>query len=184
MQESVEGMDFAVRTSVDPLTLVPQITEAVRQVDKDLPLFEIKTQEREIEETQVEVVAFANACGFFGGLALVLASIGLYGIMSYTVTRRTNEIGIRMALGASGKNVVGMMMRESLMLVGIGIAIGLLAALGVARLITFMLYGLAPHDPATIGVAVVLMLMVAGFAAYLPARRASRVDPMVALRYE
>jgi ABC-type antimicrobial peptide transport system permease subunit len=156
----------------------------VRQVDKDLPLSNIKTQQQEVDETQEVERAFAAVCGFFGLLALVLASIGLYGIMSYGVTRRTNEIGIRMALGASGVNVVRMVMRESLVLVSLGVGIGLAGALAGARLMTGFLYGMQPHDPSTIFAAVALMLGVAGFAAYLPARRASRVDPMAALRYE
>jgi len=184
LQETTSGMHFAVRTAGNPLTIVPQLTEAVRQVDKDLPLFEIKTQEQELGETQNGERAFAAACSFFGALALVLASIGLYGLMSFSVTRRTNEIGIRMALGASGGSVVRMIMRESMILVSIGVIIGSVAALGVARLIASQLYGLKPHDPFTIAAAVALMLVVAGFAGYLPARRAAKVDPMVALRYD
>jgi ABC-type antimicrobial peptide transport system permease subunit len=110
--------------------------------------------------------------------------VGLFGLMSYSVARRTNEIGIRMALGADRGDVVRMILRESLVLVSLGAAIGLGSALGVSRLIRSLLFGLAPHDGITIAAAVVLMLAVAALAAYLPARRASRVDPMVALRYE
>jgi predicted permease len=184
LQETIGGMHFAVRTAVDPMTIAPQLTEAVYRVDKDLPLFEVKTQEQEVGETQNAERGWAVACSVFGILALVLASIGLFGIMSFSVTRRTNEIGVRMALGASGGNVVRMVMCESMLLVGIGIIIGIAAAVGVARLIASQLYGLQPHDPLTIFTAVLLMLGVAGFAGYLPARRAAKVDPMVALRYE
>jgi len=184
LQETIAGMHFAVRTAVDPMTIVPQLTEAVYGVDKDLPLFEVKTQEQEVGETQNAERGWAVACSVFGILALLLASIGLFGIMSFSVTRRTNEIGVRMALGASGGNVVRMVLRDSMLLVGIGVIIGVAAALVVARLIASQLYGLQPHDPFTIFTAVLLMLGVAGFAGYLPARRAAKVDPMVALRYE
>jgi predicted permease len=184
LQETIGGMHFAVRTAADPMTIAPQLTEAVYRVDKDLPLFEVKTQEQEVAETQNAERGWAVACSVFGILALVLASIGLFGIISFSVTRRTNEIGVRMALGASGGNVVRMVMRESMLLVGIGVIIGIAAALGVARLVESQLYGLQPHDPFTIFTAVLLMLGVAGFAGYLPARRAAKVDPMVALRYE
>jgi len=129
------------------MRIAPQLTEAVYRVDKDLPLFEIKTQEQEVGETQNAERGWAVACSVFGVLGLVLASIGLYGIMSFSVTRRTNEIGVRMALGASAGNVVRMVMRESMLLVGIGVIIGIAAALGVARLIPSQLYGLQPHDP-------------------------------------
>jgi len=105
-------------------------------------------------------------------------------VMSYGVTRRTNEIGIRMALGATSPRVLSMVMRETLLVVGIGVVIGLGAAVAVTRLIATMLYGLAPTDPLTISSAVMLMVIVAGLAGYIPARRAARVDPMVALRYE
>jgi len=184
LQDPISGMHFAVRTAMDPLTIAPQLTKAMYEVDKDLPLFEIKTQEQEAGETQNGERGFAIACTFFGILALMLASIGLYGIMSFSVTRRRNEIGIRMALGASGRSVVRMVMRESMLLVGIGVIIGIAAALGLTRLIASQLYGLQPHDPFTITTAVLLMLAIAGFAGYLPARRAAKVDPMVALRYE
>jgi predicted permease len=184
LQETIGGMHFAVRTTEGLMTIAPQLTEAVYRVDKDLPLFEIKTQEQEVGETQNAERGWAVACSVFGILALALASIGLYGIMSFSVTRRTSEIGVRMALGASGGNVVRMVMREGMLLVGFGVIIGIAVALGVARLIASQLYGLQPGDPFTILTAVLLMLGVAGFAGYLPARRAAKVDPMVALRYE
>jgi ABC-type antimicrobial peptide transport system permease subunit len=117
-------------------------------------------------------------------LALLLACIGLYGIMSYAVVRRTNEIGIRMALGAQRGNVLWLVLKETFSLIIIGVTIGLCAALGTTRLISSMLFGLTATDPVTIAVAIFLLVAVAAFAGYLPARRASRVDPMVALRYE
>ena len=121
---------------------------------------------------------------FFGLLALVLACIGLYGVMANTVMRRTNEIGIRMALGAERPRILWMVLRETLVLVSIGIAIGIPAAIGAARLIASQLFGLTAADPLTVSAAAVVLIAVAALAGYLPARRASRVDPIVALRYE
>ena len=120
----------------------------------------------------------------FGVLALLLAVVGLYGVLAYSVTRRTNEIGLRMALGAERGGVIWMVLREALLLVGVGVAIGVPLALLLARSVSSLLYGLQPTDSLTISGAVVLLFAVAATASYLPARRASRVDPMVALRYE
>jgi ABC-type antimicrobial peptide transport system permease subunit len=122
--------------------------------------------------------------GFFSLLALLLACIGVYGVMTYTVIRRTNEIGIRMALGAKAGGVLWMVLKESLLLLSIGVAIGLPATVGAARLIENLLFGVTPTDPATMVTAVVFVSGVAVLSGYLPARRAARVDPMVALRYE
>src|SRR5262249_47586769 len=127
---------------------------------------------------------FARLSSFFGLLALLLVCIGLYGMMSYGVARRTNEIGIRMALGSQRGDVIWMVMRETLLLVIIGVVIGLAASLAANRLIESMLYGLTPNDPTTILLAMLLMTSVAAFAGYLPARRASLIDPLAALRYE
>jgi ABC-type antimicrobial peptide transport system permease subunit len=127
---------------------------------------------------------FATLSSFFGLLALALVSIGLYGVMSYTVARRTHEIGIRMALGAHSGDVLRMVMGESLLLVLIGLAIGMAGALAATRLIAGMLFEVTPNDPLTLALATLLMLAVAALAGWLPARRAARVDPMVALRQE
>jgi ABC-type antimicrobial peptide transport system permease subunit len=121
---------------------------------------------------------------FFGILATLLAAIGLYGLMAYSVSQRTNEIGIRLALGAQRRNVVAMVMRETMLMVVIGVIVGLGAAMGATRLIASLLYGLPPNDPLTIALACLSLLAVAALAGYLPARRASRVDPMVALRHD
>jgi ABC-type antimicrobial peptide transport system permease subunit len=126
----------------------------------------------------------AKLSSFFSLLALLLSCVGLYGVMSYDVARRTREIGIRMALGAQRRSVVGLVMRQTMLLVIIGVVIGLGAALASTRLIASLLYGLTPNDPLTIALAGLLLLTVAALAGYLPARRAARVDPMIALRHE
>lgn len=184
LQEAPSQMNFEVRTADEPGALIPAIREAVRQVDSNLPLFAIKTQSLQAEESLIQERFFANLTICFGALALLLACIGLYGVISYSVTRRTREVGIRMALGAGRGDVVRMVMRESLMLVALGVVIGLGLAIAATRLIASMLYGLKPTDPLTIAVAILSMMAVAALAGYLPARRAARVDPMVALRHE
>jgi predicted permease len=183
-QEPPGQANFEVRVAGEPSTMAPAVREAVREIDQDLPLFNVKTQIVQIEELLSQESLFARLSSFFGLVALVLACIGLYGVMSYAVARRTNEIGIRMALGAGQRDVVGMVMKESMTPVGIGLAIGLLAALGITRFIASMLFGLEANDPATISLAVLTMVAVSALAGYLPAKRASRVNPIEALRCE
>ena len=184
LQDAPGQMNFEVRTAANAATMAASIRDAVREVDSNVPLFNVKTQTQQAAESLSTERLFATLSGFFGVLAMLLACVGLYGVMSYGVTRRTNEIGIRMALGATAPRVLSMVMRETMLVVGIGVAIGLGTAVAVTRLIATMLYGLAPTDRVTIIVAVVLMVAVAAIAGYIPARRASRVDPMIALRYE
>lgn len=178
------GSVFHVKTTGDPALLIPAIREAVRQIDSNLPVTNVSTQMEQIEGRFAQEKLFAQAYTLFGSLALLIASIGLFGLMSYSVTRRTNEIGIRMALGAQRADVVQMVMRESLALVCSGLILGLATALAAGRLIKTLLFGLSPADASTIVVSVVIMIAVSAFAGYLPARRASHVDPMVALHYE
>ena len=175
---------FEVRTAGDPLTTVGAVRDTVRKVDATLPLTNVRTQLEELEGRFLQEKVFARAYTLFGGLALLVASIGLFGVMSYSVARRTNEIGIRMTLGARTRDVMGLVMRESLVLVATGVAIGVAAAFAASRLVANLLFGLTPTDPLAMAGAIVMMLLVSALAGYLPARRASKVDPMVALRCE
>ena len=178
------GSVIAVRTAAAPATVTSGVREAVRQVDPNLPMIDVSTQLEQVERRFAQEKIFAQAYTLFGVLALLLAAIGLFGLMSYSVSRRTNEIGIRMALGAQRRDVLRLVMRESLVLVVVGVVIGVAVALGTGRFVSTLLYGLAPTDVSTLAGATLLMLIVAGFAGFLPARRASRVDPMIALRYD
>jgi ABC-type antimicrobial peptide transport system permease subunit len=144
----------------------------------------VMTQLEEVEGRFQQERVFAQAYTLFGALALLVASVGLFGVMSYSVARRTNEIGIRMTLGARASDVMGLVMRESMMLVVAGVALGLGGAMAASRLVSNLLFGLTPTDPMATAGAVTVMLLVSALAGYLPARRASRVDPMVALRCE
>ena len=178
------SVTFEVRTAGDPLAAIPAVREAVRAVDPNVPIINVTTQQQEVENRFRQERLFAQAGTMFGGLALLVASVGLFGLMSYSVARRTHEIGIRMALGAERADVLRLVMRESMILVLAGVLFGLAAAIAASRPIAGLLFGLAPADPMTIAAAIVLMLLLSSAAAYLPARRAARVDPMVALRYE
>jgi ABC-type antimicrobial peptide transport system permease subunit len=175
---------FELLTAGDPPLLVPSVRHAVAEVDRSLALSEVRTQDQQIDEALVQERLIARLASFFGTLALALAAIGLYGTMAYTVGRRTNEIGVRVALGASRKQILKMVLREASALVLIGMLLGLPLALAAGRLVASQLYGLKASDPLTLSAAIGLLVAVAGLAAYLPARRASKVDPMVALRYE
>jgi predicted permease len=184
LQGPARGLNVVLRTAGDPLAMTETVRTAMREVDPALPIQRFTSQTEQISLRFAQERLFATAYTAFGALALVLACIGLFGLMSYNVARRTNEIGIRMALGAQRGTVVGMVMGESMLLVGIGIALGLAAALWAGRFVKTVLYGLSASDPLTIAAAVAVIAMVAAFAGYLPARRASNVDPMEALRQQ
>jgi ABC-type antimicrobial peptide transport system permease subunit len=176
-------MTFELKTASDPQTMVPTVRETVRGIGPNMPLMNVSTQAEQIERRFSQERFFALSYSLFGGLALVLASIGLFGLASYNVVRRTNEIGVRMALGAEAGDVMRMVLGESLILVAIGVAVGLATALAADRLISSLRFGLAPTDGYAVVAATLVMILVSAFAGYLPARRASRVDPMVALQY-
>ena len=183
-QSPTGGLNVVLRTAGDPLAMTTAVRAAMREVDPTLPIERFTTQTDEISERFAQERLFATAYTFFGALALVLACIGLFGVMSYNVSRRTNEIGIRMALGAQRGTVVGMIMRESMLLVGAGVGLGLAAALWAGRFVKAVLFGLSATDALTIATAALLIALVSALAGYLPARRASRVDPMEALRQQ
>jgi len=161
-----------------------QIRQALKEINSNLVIRNVGTLEDQVNRTLADERLIAKLLSFFGALALLLACVGLYGLMSYAVVRRTREIGIRMALGAQRAAMLRMILRETMLLVGIGIILGVPGALATTRLVEKYLFGLKPTDPATIVMAALLMLAVATLAGYLPARRASRTDPTVALRYE
>jgi ABC-type antimicrobial peptide transport system permease subunit len=175
---------FVVRCSGNPKLLAPEIAAAIRQVDPNLPVDNFTTLSEIVDDSVSDHRLVAQLCSFFGLLAVSLSCIGIYGLMSYGVARRTSEFGVRMALGAQRRNVLWLVLKETLGLVVIGLVVGLALAPIVSRLATSLLFGLDSYDPLTIGLAVVAMLSVALLAGYLPARRAAKVDPMVALRYE
>jgi predicted permease len=175
---------YAVRTEGDPLAFVGVIRAAVRAIDPNLPLADVRTQEAQIEKLFADERMLARFSTFFSGLALALVGVGLFGLMSYTVARRTSEIGLRIALGAEPRRVQASVLRESLMLVAIGTAVGLGVAGLASKTVEKMLYGVERSDPMIYATATVLLLAVAVIAAWLPARRAAKVNPVVALRAE
>ncbi len=154
------------------------------ELDKDLPLLSLKTEAEQIERSLFQERLIARLSSFFGGLSLLLACIGLYGLLSYEVARRTREIGVRMALGARPSDVLRFIVGQGIALSAAGAVLGILGALGVTRYLASLLYGVRPFDPLTFLSVALLLGFVALAACYIPARRASRVDPMVALRYE
>jgi len=173
-----------VRTERDPDSAFGAIRAALHELDPNLPVTGMKTLERQLDESLVTERMIASLSTAFGALATVLAVIGLYGVMAFMVTRRSREIGIRMALGAQSGNVVWLVMREVLALVGVGIAFGLPAAFALAGLVRAQLYGIEPNDPLSIALATLLLAAVAVLAGYIPARRAATYDPVQVLRAE
>jgi predicted permease len=177
-------LTFEVRTSSgSPNAIISAVKSAIAEVNRDVSL-QFKTLAVQVDESLARERLLATLSGFFGALALLLAMIGLYGVMSYNVARRRNEIGIRMALGAEQSRVLRMVLREVAILIGIGLAIGLGAAVATTRFVESFLYGMKPNDPWTLSLAAVALAVVAALAGFLPARRASRLDPMTALREE
>jgi predicted permease len=181
---SLLAMNVVLRTKTDPGSASTGAREAIHSVDLDLPLAKIATLETLVDDSVTQQRFTMLVLGAFGTLALLLASVGMYGVISYSTMQRTGEIGIRMALGAQRRNVLAMVLSQGGRLAGFGIGIGLLAALAMARLMASFLYGVGPADPATFAAVALLLGAVALLACYLPARRAMRVDPTVALRHE
>jgi predicted permease len=178
------GMTLYVRTAIDPNQLMAAVRAKVRDMDSNLPVYGMRTTDVQINNSLSTERMIASLSAVFGFLATLLAVIGLYGVMAYTVAQRTREVGIRMALGAARASVIWMVMREVLLLVAIGVVAGVGFSLMLTRVVQSQLFGLTPHDPLTLVFATAALALVACAAGYIPALRASRLDPMKALRYE
>jgi predicted lysophospholipase L1 biosynthesis ABC-type transport system permease subunit len=182
---------FAVRigprdagAAANERTMFSAVRTAVREIDPALPVLDLRTEEEQIDRLHAQQLLFARLSGSFGMFAIALACVGLYGLISQMVTKRTGEIGLRMALGAAPSRVLRMVLRESVALLCVGIAMGALSAYAAGRVIAAMLFGLSPADPLTFGAAAVIMTAVCVAATSVPARRASRIDPIAALKVE
>ena len=177
-------MTLVLRTGDDPLQLAPTVRKALREIDPDQPVSDVRTLEKVMSETVARPRFNTLLLGLFAGLATLLAAVGIFGVMSYAVTLRTREIGLRMALGARPGEVLRLILKQGLLLTAIGIAIGLAGAFAMTRVLSGLLYGVGSTDPSTFAVIVLLLTLVSLLACYLPARRATRVDPLTALRYD
>jgi predicted permease len=173
-----------VRSSLPPETLVPAIREQMRALDKDLPVYDVRTMDEYVGRSIAQPRLDSALLAIFAALALVLAMVGIYGVMSYGVAQRTNEIGIRMTLGAQQRDVLRLVMGQGIVVAGLGVLIGIVGSIGVTRLLATLLFGVSPGDPATLAGVAMILVACALLACYIPARRAMRVDPMVAMRYE
>jgi putative ABC transport system permease protein len=178
------GLDVAVRTRGDPMSFVTAVRSALQSVDRDVPLSRIRVLEELVAESMGQRRLSMILLGVFAGLALLLASLGIYGVMSYSVTQRSRDLGVRMALGAARGSVLGLVLRQGMVLAVAGVGIGLVGAFALTRLISSQLYAVKPTDPATFAVVAFLLLAIALVATFVPALRATRVDPVVALREE
>jgi predicted permease len=183
-QAAEGGATFEVRTAMDPAKTATAVLGAVRSVNSRLPIYSVKALGDQLDDSLVQERLVASLSGAFGFMALLLTSIGLYGLMAFAVNRRTSEIGIRMALGAERNRIARMIVGETMMLVGIGVALGLPAAMLASRLIASQLFGLRPRDPLSFSAACLVLALVAVAASYLPARRAASIEPIRALRTE
>jgi predicted permease len=183
-QTRVSDVYLILRSAIDPASLTPAVREAVATIDKDQPVFNVNTMKQLVDDSVASRRITLILLGLFSGLALVLAAIGIYGVISYSVQQRTHEIGIRMALGAQRSDVLRLVVGHGVKLAALGIAVGVAAAFGITRLMSSLLYGVGAYDPVAFAAAAVLLLLVAIAACYIPARRAIAIDPMVALRYE
>jgi predicted permease len=182
--EDPGGMTGYVRTTAPPAQMFSTIRAEVSKIDADIPVYDLRTIEEQVNISLQTERLVAGLSAVFGLLATLLAVIGLYGVMSYTVSRRTKEVGIRMALGASQGHVVWMVMAEVLLMLGIGVGIAVPSALALSKLVRAQMYGITPQDPLTIVAATLILAAVAALAGFIPARRAARIDPMLALRWE
>ena len=177
-------LTLVVRTTGDPASLATEVQAAIHSIDRNVPISELQTMEQVVTKATGESRFYLTLLGAFACVALVLAAVGIYGVMSYSVSRRIHEIGIRMALGAQREHVLRLVVWHGVTLAIAGIAVGLAGALALTRLMSGLLYGTKPADPATFVASVLVLGLVAIVSSYIPARRAAKVEPMVALRYE
>lgn len=182
LQETGRQMSLVLRTTADPAAIVPAVRREIATLDPNLPLFNVRSLEAALGAAVARPRFYMLMLSIFAAAALVLCAVGIFGVMSFTVVQRTREIGVRIALGAAPQSVVRMVVGGALGLALAGVAIGLLTAAAGARLLSSLLFGVGPADPVTLGGVALLLTMVAAAAGYLPARRATRVDPAVALR--
>ena len=183
-QMPINGMTVFVRSSSDPQSLIGSVRNAVLSVDKDQPIYNVKTLDQRLGETTRDSRSLMFLFGAFAILALALAVVGIFGVVSYSVNRRTREIGIRMALGARAPDVLRLVMKNGLLLTLVGVGSGLGAALALTRFLKSLLFGIESTDTLTYVAVSALLIFIALLATYLPARRATKVDPLEALRYE
>jgi putative ABC transport system permease protein len=184
LQDAFPNMYVVVRTSVEPTTLAASVRRAASEVDKSAAVSDVKTMEHIVSDAVTQPRFNLILLGLFSGIALLLSAAGIYGITAYSVTQRTHEFGIRMALGAQVGDVLKMILRQGMLLISVGIAVGLFASFALTRLLKTLLFGVSVTDPLTFVVITLLLTLVALLACYIPARRATKVDPLVALRYE
>jgi putative ABC transport system permease protein len=184
LQSPQDSMTFVVRTATDPGSLTGAVREEIRALDRDLPPYDIQTMNAVIHESVARERFSMILLATFAGVALFLAAIGIYGVMSYTVVQRTHEMGIRLALGAQPRDVLRVMVGQGMTLALAGVGVGLIAAFAVTRVMASLLFGVSAMDAATFAVTALLLVGVALLACYIPARRTAKIDPLRALRYE
>ena len=184
MSGAAVGQTLLLRTGPEPLSIVSAVRAQVAGPTQDQPIYAVRTMEQIMSGSLAERRFAMLVLMVFAATAMLLAAVGIYGVMSYAVTRRTHELGIRVALGASRREIVGLVLRQGMRLAAIGLAGGLVAALALTRLMAGLLYGVRPADPATLAAVALLLAGIALLACYVPARRATAVDPVVALRCE
>jgi putative ABC transport system permease protein len=183
-QRPASGMSFVLKTSVDPASLAPAARRAVLAADPEQPVSDVRTMREVVEATTAQRRFSLLLLGVFAGIALLLAAVGIYGVVGYSVAQRTHEIGVRMALGARRGEILGLVLRQGMALALLGVGVGLVGALALTRLIAGLLFGVSASDPLTFAATAVLLSGVALLATFIPAHRATRVEPTAALRYE
>jgi putative ABC transport system permease protein len=183
VEKADTDVTFLIRSQLGMVSLLNSVKSTIAGVNPEIDI-QFKVLRTQIFESLLQDELMATLCGFFGGLAVLLSAIGLYGVISYTVAQRTNEIGVRMALGAQRSGVIGLILGEVAVLIAIGVVVGVGLTLAGTKAASSLLFGLKPRDPLTLVLAIVILAAIGFGASFIPARRATRIDPMVALRYE